>query len=361
MLHNALQLGDNGGALLLHGLGIAPQAAVIGLGQALPAGGLVEPHDRGQQDGVGHAVGDVVLAAQRIAQGVDGGGAGGGDGHAGIEAGDLHLVLGVHGLGIVAGALDVVQDHVQSLHGEDVAEGVGLVGGPALDGVGQGVHAGGGGDLPGQLLNHDGVQDDVVGDHVGVHDAHLQLLLRHSHDGVGSGFGAGAGGGGDHQGLDALLGAAGLVQQLLDTVLVGHQDGGQLGGVLHAAAADGHDEVGAVRLALVHQLLGLHVGGLSRQVVQNGILHAGLLDLGHGQVQQARALDALVAEHGQALHAVLREDVLNLLQSILAAEYCVRHFQIVLRQHICSSLLFFGAHQRGQPAEQVRLSEATGF
>src|SRR5699024_9294337 len=127
-------------------------------------------------NGVGHAVGDVVLAAQGIAQGVDGSGAGGGDGHAGVEAGDLHLVLGVHGVGVVAGLLDVVEDHVQGLHGEDVAEGVGLVGSPALDGVGQGVHTGGGGDLPGQLLDHDRVQDHVVGDHLGVDDAHLQLL-----------------------------------------------------------------------------------------------------------------------------------------------------------------------------------------
>ena len=29
------------------------------------------------------------IAAQRIAQGMDGGGAGGGDGHAGVKAGDL--------------------------------------------------------------------------------------------------------------------------------------------------------------------------------------------------------------------------------------------------------------------------------
>ena len=258
-------------------------------------------------------MGDVVLAAQGIAQGVDGGSAGGGDGHAGVEAGNLHLVLGVHGLGVVAGPLDVVQDHIQRLHSEDVAKGVSLVGGPALDGVSQGVHAGGCGNLPRQLLNHDGVQNDVVGDHVGIHDAHLQLLLRHGHDGVGGGLRAGASGGGDHQGLDALLGAAGLIKQLLDAVLVGHQDGGQLGGILHAAAAHSHDEVSTVFLALVHQLLCFHIGRLGRQIVQNGILHSSLLDLGHGQIQQARALDALVAEHSQALHVIRREDFTDLL------------------------------------------------
>ena len=282
-------------------------------------------------------MGDVILAAQGIAQSVYGGGARGGDGHAGVEAGDLHLVLGVHGLGIVAGPLDVVQDHVQSLHGEDVAEGVGLVRGPALNGVSQGVYAGGGGNFPGQLLDHNGVQNDVIRDHVGVHDAHLQLLLRHGHDGVGRGLRAGAGGSGDHQGLDALLGAAGLIQQLLDAVLIGHQDGSQLGSILHAAAADSHDKVSTVFLALVHQLLGFHVGRLGRQVVQNGVSHTGSLDTGHGEVQQARALDALVAEHSQALHMVFREDITNLLQGVLAAEYRMRHFQIIFGQHTASS------------------------
>src|SRR5699024_8013594 len=96
-------------------------AAVIGGGQTRPAGGLVEAHDGGQQDGVGHAVGDVVLAAQGVAQGVDGGGAGGGDGQAAVVGGDLHPVLLLHGLGVVAGLLDVVEDQVQALQGVEVA------------------------------------------------------------------------------------------------------------------------------------------------------------------------------------------------------------------------------------------------
>ena len=62
--------------------------------------------------------------------------------------------------------------------------------------------------------------------------------------------------------------------------------------------------------------------------------------MGHGEVQQARALDALVAEHSQALHMVFREDITNLLQGVLAAENSVGHFQIVFGQHNISSFDF---------------------
>ena len=333
MLDDVLQAGDDRGALFLGSLRAAANAAVIGRGQPAAAGGLVETHHRGQQNGVGDAVGDVVLAAQRIAEGVDGGGAGGGDGYAGIEAGQLHLVFGVHGLRVVTGPLDVVQDHIQRLQGIEVAEGVGLVGGPALNGVGQGVHAGGGGDLPGQVLDHHRVQNDVVGDHAGVDDAHFQLLFRHGHNGVGGGLGAGAGGGGDHQRLDALFGPARRVQQLLDAVFIRHQDAGQLGGVHDATAAYGQDEVGAGGLALVHQLLGLQVGGLCRQVVQNHRVHAAFADLGHGQFQEPCRLNALVGKYSKAPDLVFCQDFGDLFQGVLAAEHGVGHHQLILCKH----------------------------
>src|SRR5699024_2542132 len=208
-------------------------AAVVGGGQPLLDGGVlaVEAHHRGQQDGVGHAVGDVVFAAQRVAQGMDGGGARCGDGQPAVVGRDLHPVLFGHGLGVVAGLFDVVQDQVQALQGVQIAEGVGLVAGEALDAVGQGVDAGGRRDLAGQVLDHPGVQDDVVGDHVLVDDAHLQLLFGDGDDGVGGDLGAGAGGGGDQDDGHELLGHAGVVQQLLDAVAVGDQHAGQLGGV----------------------------------------------------------------------------------------------------------------------------------
>ena len=203
--------------------------------------------------------------------------------------------------------------------------------------MGQGIHTGGGGDFPGQLFDHHRVQDHVVRDHLGVDDAHFQLLLRHGHNGVGGGLGTGAGGGGNHQGLHTLPGPPRGVQQLFNAVLVGHQNAGELGGVHDAAAAHSHNEVRAALLALVHQLLRLHVAGLRRQIVQDHGLHAGLLNLGHGKFQQARPLDALVGEHHQALDAVGGENLRNPAQGILAAVHRMGHLQFVLGQHLTSS------------------------
>jgi len=172
----------------------------------------------------------------------------------------------------------------------------------------------------------------VIGrNHFRVDDAHFELLFRHRHDGVGRGLGAGPSGGGDHQGLHALLGPAGLIQQLLHSVLVRHQDAGQLGGIHDAAAAHGHDEVRATLFALVHQLLGLHVRGLRRELVQDYRLHAGLPNLRHRKLQQARALNALVGENHQALDSVGGKYLGDPPKGILAAVDSVGHFQFVLR------------------------------
>ena len=112
----------------------------------------VEAHDRSQQDGVGDAVCDVVLAAQRIAQSVDCGGARSGDGQTAVVSCDLHPVLLGHGIGIIAGFLNVVQDEVEALQSVQVAEGVGLVAGEALDAVCQSINAGSSCDFAGRFL-----------------------------------------------------------------------------------------------------------------------------------------------------------------------------------------------------------------
>lgn len=70
------QLGDDPLCLFVHGgAGLfLVAAAVIGDSQTLLNGGVsgVKAHDRCKQNGVGNAVGNVVLTAQRIAQSVDG-------------------------------------------------------------------------------------------------------------------------------------------------------------------------------------------------------------------------------------------------------------------------------------------------
>ena len=293
----------------------------------------VKAHDRSQQDGVGDAVCDVVLAAQRIAQSVDCGGAGSGDGQTAVVSCDLHPVLLGHGIGVIAGFLNVVQDEVEALQSVQVAEGVGLVAGEALDAVCQSINAGSSCDLAGQVLDHTGVEDDVVRDHVLVDDADLQLLLGNSDDGVGSDLSAGAGGGGDKDDGDALLSHTGVVQQLLDAVVIGHQHACQFGCVHDGAAAAGHDEVGTGSLELIHQLLDSHVAGFGRQLVQNIILCAGSLHSFLGQGEQASALNALVGEHCHLLCTTGLDDGGDVVHCVLAAVNCVRHLQIVLGQH----------------------------
>ena len=272
---------------------------------------------------------------------MNGGGAGSGDGDACVEGSDLHLVLGIHSLGIVAGGDDVVQDQIQSLHGEGIGEGIGLLAGVALDGVSQSVYAGGSGDLPGQVLDEPCVQDHVVGNHVGVDDANLQFLLGNGHDGVGGDLSAGTGGGGDQNAGNALLGHAGIVQQFLDTVLVGDQNAGQLGSIQNGAAAAGNDHVSAAGLELVNQLLNGHVGRLCGQIVQNVVVSAGSLDSCFGQFKQTAGTDALVGEHGNPLDIVALQNGGYVVHGVLAAEDSVGHLQIVGSKHNYRSCSLF--------------------
>src|SRR5699024_2993590 len=159
------------------------------------------------------------------------------------------------------------------------------------------------------------------------------FLFGDGDDGVVGDLGAGAGGGGDQDDGHALLGHAGIVQQLLDAVFVGDQDAGQLGGIHDAAAAAGHDQVGAAVLELVHQLLDRHIVGLGGQVVQDVVAGAGGLDGLLGQGEQAGGLDALIGEHGHLFGAPRLDDGGDVVHGVFAAVDGVGHLQVVLGQH----------------------------
>ena len=264
---------------------------------------------------------------------MDGGRAAGRDGEAAVVRGDLHTVLLGHGLGVVAGLLDVVQDQVKALQRVQVAERIGLVAGEALDAVRQCVNTGRSSDLARQVLDHAGVEDDVVGDHILVDDADLQLFLGHGDDGVGGDLCAGTGGCGDQNDGYALLGATRFVQQLLDAVLVGDQHTGQLGGIHNRAAAAGDDHIRTARLELVNELLHGHVAWLCRQVVEDIIVRAAGLDGFLGQGEQPRTLDALIGEHGNALDIVVLQNRGDVVHRVFAAIDGMGHFQTVSSKH----------------------------
>ena len=205
--------------------------------------------------------------------------------------------------------------------------------------MGQSVDTGSGGDLPGQVLNQPGVQNHVVGNHVLVDDADFQLLLGHTHDGVGGDLRAGAGSGGNQHDGHTFFCHAGVVQQLLDAVLVGDQHAGQLGGVHDAAAAAGHNQVSAAALELIHDGLHRHIGRLGGQLVQHVVVHTGGLDHVLRQSEQAQLAQTLVGEHGHLFGVQGLDDGGNALHCVLAAVNGMGHFQIVGCQHSKSLLI----------------------
>ena len=188
-------------------------------------------------------------------------------------------------------------------------------------------------DLTRQVLDHPGVQDHIVGDHVFIDDAHLQLLFRHSYDGVGRYLGSGPGCGGDQDDGDTFFCPARLVQKLLYAVFVGDQDAGELGRVHDAAAAAGYNEIRSAGLEFIHQLLDRHVAGLCRKIVQNVIVCSGGFYCLLRKREQAGGLDALVSEHGDALCAGAFNDGRDMVHGVFPAVNGMGHFQIIRGKH----------------------------
>ena len=120
------------------------------------------------------------------------------------------------------------------------------LGGVALDGVRERVHAGGGGEARGHAGHHVRVDDGDLGRVIGV-DAHeLADLLRVSDHVVDGDLGRGAGGGGHGDGEDGVLLGVGhaLERAHVGELRVLDDDADGLGGVHRGAAADGDDRVG---------------------------------------------------------------------------------------------------------------------
>ena len=330
MLYDLAHALDDPGALFLVGDAclFAMHRAVVGKRQLVADGGLVEAHDRHEQNGVRYAVGDVVFAAERVTQRMHCRRAGAGNGDAAVERGDLHLTLGVERFGIVAGALDVVEDAVKGVERERVAERVGLVAREALDSVRHGVHAARRGDLARQVLDHARIENDIVGDHRRVHDADLQLLFRHSDDGVRRRFGARPGGRRDEAGRHGLFAAERIVQKILHRIFVGYEDARELRGVHRAAAADGDDDIRAQRAELVNQCLHRAVARLGGYVGEDHGLHTGGPDDLLRQIHKTRAENSLVGEDRGLFTA--GDDLAEIFQRIHAAVGDARQNHIVL-------------------------------
>ena len=111
--------------------------------------GEIEAADVRHEDGVGVAVGNVVSAAEWIAEGVDGGGVDGAEAEAAVEAAEGDLFAGGEVVWFTYGGGERGGDFSDSVEGPGVDHGVREVVRVGFDAVGEGVEAGGGGDVCG--------------------------------------------------------------------------------------------------------------------------------------------------------------------------------------------------------------------
>ena len=231
------------------------------------------------------------------------------------------------------GAAQVLGYELDRLQVEHVGHFPGGLGGVALDGVGQGVHTGAGGEALGHGAHHLGVDNGADGHVVGVDADELAALLHVGDDVVDGDLGGGTGGGGyGDDGRAGVLGGRGALEGThVGELGVGDDDADGLGGVHRAAAAYGDDVVGAGGLVgldtgldvlygrvgldvgeyLVGQALGVeavgHVGDHAvledaRAADDKRLLEAAGLDLARDFADSTRAVIGSLVEHDTVGH-----------------------------------------------------------
>ena len=142
-------------------------------GQAVLGPGQVPAHDVGQGDAGGHAVGHVEAAAQAVADGVAEAQAGVVHAPDGEPGRDLTLGLGLHVFRVFVALRQVVEEQRNGGQRCGVRHGLMADGAQHLDGVVQGLDAGGAPELVGRLDDQGWVEDDDPGGQALVHDAVL--------------------------------------------------------------------------------------------------------------------------------------------------------------------------------------------
>ena len=218
------------------------------LGQALGANRLVELHGDRQQHGASDAVRGVVVSGQGVSHGMVDAQANVGEAHAGDILAKSHALAagaGLAGLGLGDGVAQVLANQLDSLKVEHVGELPSALGGVALDGVGQSVHASGSGQAGRHGSHHVGIDDSNLGGIVGV-DAHELADLLGVGDDVVDGHLSGGTGGRRHG--DGEHGVVLSRSNALEAADIGElgvvdDDADSLGGVHGGAATDGHDSV----------------------------------------------------------------------------------------------------------------------
>ncbi|VTR67739.1 hypothetical protein DESC_610322 [Desulfosarcina cetonica] len=267
----------------------------------------------GQQDGVADTMGQIVEPAQLVGHGVHMAKAGVVEGHAGQILGVAHLVTGLHVLAVGHGGPQVSGDQFDGLEGAGVGNRGGRGGNIGFHGVGQGIHAGGGGQCRGHAHHEQRVVDGHVGGYPPVHDGHFDLAAGVGDD-AETGHLAGRSGGGV-DGDERWHGLGGLVHALVitDVSTVGGDDADALATVVGAAAAQGNDQVALRRLVKIIALMHVVVRGVGMGTVVDHRIHTAFgLDHCCDLVGDTRRSDALVRADerlGSAEHLDLVADL----------------------------------------------------
>ena len=143
----------------------------------------------------------------------------------------------------------------------------------ALNGVGQGVHASGGGQALGHAGHHIRVNDCDLGDVVGVNADELALLLDIGDNIVDGDLGSGAGCGGHGDGKDRMLLGGGYALKTADIgeLRVVDDDADGLCGIHRGAAADGDDAVSLGSLKGGNAVLNILDGGVGLDLAVNSV------------------------------------------------------------------------------------------
>ena len=259
-------------------------------------------------------------------------GAGAGDGNACVEGSLHHFFFCIQCIRVVAGFFQIGEDEPQRLHCEQITERICLRGGVAFNSVAQRVDAGGSCDFAWQAADHLAVQNDRIRDHFGIDDADFQLFFGHRHDAVGRCLRAGTRRGGDHNGLDSLFADARVFQLVAHRATAVRRDGGQLGNVHHAAAADGDNQVCAALTEGIDDLLGLIAGGFGGQGVIHHIRYCRFVQFGQRAFQNTGCPDACIRKDGCFFMSGRKR--FQRLHASLTAKYLLRHGKLILLHHL---------------------------
>src|SRR5699024_466790 len=166
---------------------------VLVLGEGTHLGGNfrgVVADDVGENQGVGHAVGQVMVSAQLVSHGVVHTQEGVGEGHTSHAGGLGHALAGIGIVGaVLVGGGQVIEHSLHGLQGQAVGKGSGHDGHIGLDGVGHHVDTGGGGQALGLGHHVVGGHNSHGGQQLVVSQRPLGAGLLIGDDGEGSHFG----------------------------------------------------------------------------------------------------------------------------------------------------------------------------